>query len=592
MKKLLVMVMAVLAITACSDDDNVLNPTGGTDNGAAKYMAINIMSNSTDTRAESTETDPVFAAGTANEYAVDNILFYFFDAKGDAFDVNTVNGVDVNYKEPTFIGDETGTTDNVTLTKSYVAIEPKLDNMPTQVVAVLNYKGIFTPERLSLADLKEKGLSTAESKIGDNTYLMMSNSVYLDEKDNEVYSTPITKDNLKDNQTDANANAVEIYVERVSAKVTTVYNIKGASGVTTWEKSETAPNPIFPFILSHGDNSTDDVKDIIVLGTDNGGTTNKNAVSGLQVKILGYNLINKAGSTTLEKDISEHDTYAALVKKVLDPENSSTSTDFSTYWNSYTNYRSYWATTNLKSSTTEGDKTTVSYNVTNDELSFGEIGTSADAVYYPLENTEDAKNTGLIFAAQILDKDGKAFPLVKMLSTYYTPDQAKKAIASYLSGQLYTTAYSNADGAAAQTELAASDFEIVAGDGYYATIKLNNKADEEYAINCYAPGSSDTLTTEEIGNIIGRLPKIMYWNEGKCYYYTTITHLPKIFNIPGVVRNHWYELTVTNIVGLGTPVADDDVVVTPEHPTEEEWYLSTQINLLSWRKDAQEIELK
>jgi hypothetical protein len=588
MKKLLVMVMAVLAITACSDDDNVLNPTGGTDNGAAKYMAINIMSNSTDTRAESAETDPVFAAGTANEYAVDNILFYFFDAKGDAFDVNTVNGVDVNYKEPTFIGDETGTTDNITLTKSYVAIEPKLDNMPTQVVAVLNYKGIFTPERLSLADLKAKGLSTAESKIGDNTYLMMSNSVYLDAEGKEVYSTPITSDNLKDNQTDANANAVEIYVERVSAKVTTVYNIPEGNSVKTWGYSETDPNPIFPFILSHGDNNTD-VKDIIVLGTDNKET------SGLQVKILGYNLINKAGSTTLEKDITGHADYAALVKKVLDPENSSTSTDFSTYWNSATNHRSYWATTNLKTSTTEGETTTVSYNVTNDKLSYNGIGTSADAVYYPLENTlssTDAMNTGLIFAAQILDKDGKAFPLVKMLSTYYTPEQAKEAIASYLSGQLYTTAYSDADGAAAQTELAATDFDIVAGDGYYATIKLNNQKDKEYAINCYDRGSSDTLTTEKIGEIIAKLPKIMYWKEGKCYYYTTITHLSKIFNIPGVVRNHWYELTVTNIVGLGTPVADPDEEVTPEHPTEEEWYLSTQINLLSWRKDAREIELK
>jgi hypothetical protein len=583
--------MAVLAITACSDDDNVLNPTGGTDNGAAKYMAINIMSNSTDTRAESAETDPVFAAGDDNEYAVDNILFYFFDAKGDAFDVNTVNGSFVNYREPTFVENSNQSeTDNVTLTKSYVAIESNTPGTtPLQVVALLNYKDIFTPERLSLKDLKENEILTAESTISNSTYLMMSNSVYLDEDGNEVYSTPITSKNIQDTQTDADKEPVNIYVERVSAKVTTKYNIKGESGVTTWEKSETAPNPIFPFILSHGDNgdNSKDVTDIIVLGTDNGGTTNKNAVSGLQVKILGYNLINKAGSTTLEKDITGHADYATLVKT----ENSSTNTDFSTYWNSATNRRSYWATTSLK--TTKDDKTT--YNVTNDKLSYNGIGTSADAVYYPLENTlssTDSMNTGLIFAAQILDNGGKAFPLVKMLSTYYTPAQAKKAIASYLSGQLYTTAYSDADGAAAQTELAATDFDIVAGDGYYATIKLNNQKDKEYAINCYDRGSSDTLTAKKIGEIIAKLPNIMYWNEGKCYYYTTLTHLPKIFNIPGVVRNHWYELTVTNIVGLGTPVADPDVEVTPEHPTEEEWYLSTQINLLSWRKDAQEIELK
>jgi hypothetical protein len=77
-----------------------------------------------------------------------------------------------------------------------------------------------------------------------------------------------------------------------------------------------------------------------------------------------------------------------------------------------------------------------------------------------------------------------------------------------------------------------------------------------------------------------------------CYYYTTFSHLG--YNegkIKGVVRNHWYQLTINGISGLGTPVADDSEAVVPTRPTEDEWYLSTSINVLAWRYYQQTISL-
>jgi hypothetical protein len=589
MKKLLIMALAAFAFAACSDDnDESLDPSSAGNNSGAKYMAINIVTNSSDTRATADETtdgtdgtsatttdNPVFSSGSEDgqEYAVDknSILFYFFDADGNSFYVSTVDGKDVNYKAPTKIESSTDAseTTNVTQTHTVVAIEPKnLGTLPSQVVVILNYSGIFTPKNYTLNGLREEviksGVSSVESTADDNTttttnYLLMSNSVYYDEQGKAiVYATPISSDNLKNTTEAAAQNPVSIYVERAAAKVTTDYKT---------DKSDADGKPLFPFLKKDKDGNNVTTIDVFD-GTSN---TTMTAYSNLYVRINGYNLINNAKKSTLEKDVTG---YA----------------NFPTGWNDAKNYRSYWATTQQT-------------DVENIKYKYSEAGTDVAAIYYPLENTQSGtgvKNTGLIFAAEILqkstDENGKDIytpvPLVRMLTQYYTPAQAKKAIASYLNGKLYTTPYSETS---VQTALTADNFEFVptTSDDYYSTIQLKNQneTDKKYAINCYAKGSSDTLTTDTIQEILAKLPKIMYWNEGKCYYYETINHLPSLINQPGVVRNHWYELSVTGILGLGTPVPGVDDPVTPTRPTEEEWYLSTTINMLAWRKDAQDITL-
>jgi hypothetical protein len=566
MKKLLIMALAAFAFAACSDDnDESLDPSSAGNNSGAKYMAINIVTNSSDTRAtadettdgtdgtSATTTDNRFNNGDGNEYQVENMLFYFFDGLGNAFPVSsTANGEYVNYKEPTEIGDaEKSEEANITQTHSVVAIEPKtIGTLPSQVVVVLNYT--FTPTNCTLSELRNQVINSGQGTIDSKTYMLMSNSVYQD-KTGIVYATPISSDYLKNSKTEAEGSPVNIYVERVAAKVTTVYKNN---------ESDADGKPVFPVLDEKGtDNKKIDVYN---------SSTTKTTYNNLYVRIVGYNLINNATKSTLMKDVTGYD-------------------NFPTGWSDETNRRSYWATTNL---TEEIDKTTgeiITTDIANQKYKYSGVGENVSATYYPLENTlsgTGAKNTGLIFAAQIEDENGNTVPLVRMLTQYYTPEQAKKAIASYLSGQLYTTIAGETD----QTALTADDFELVptSTDDYYSTIQLNEGS-------YYAKGGTKPLEDEKIQKIIGKLPKIMYWNEGKCYYYTTITHLPGVIqvdgeNVYGVVRNHWYELSITGIQGLGTPVPSDDPV-TPTRPTEEEWYLSTTINMLAWRKDAQDITL-
>ena len=67
---------------------------------------------------------------------------------------------------------------------------------------------------------------------------------------------------------------------------------------------------------------------------------------------------------------------------------------------------------------------------------------------------------------------------------------------------------------------------------------------------------------------------------------TTVTSPQSYLGRYGVVRNNWYELNVTK-VGIGSPVIPDD----DGNLDEEEAYMNVQINVLSWAKRSQDVDL-
>ena len=116
---------------------------------------------------------------------------------------------------------------------------------------------------------------------------------------------------------------------------------------------------------------------------------------------------------------------------------------------------------------------------------------------------------------------------------------------------------------------------------------------------------SDELQLTDVQDILNDY-KALYWHEGKTYYHTTIKHTLNNLTKDGVVRNHLYDISLTGVSGLGTPIPGtssddedddpgtddpDDKPIDPEDPDEEESFLAAEINILSWNVIGQDVVL-
>ena len=88
---------------------------------------------------------------------------------------------------------------------------------------------------------------------------------------------------------------------------------------------------------------------------------------------------------------------------------------------------------------------------------------------------------------------------------------------------------------------------------------------------------------------IAKLEKVLWWNEGKCYFFVPVEHLG---GKTGVVRNHWYQLVVNSVSGLGTPVADPTEPIDPNVIEDETYYVAAQVQILKWKMVSQDVSLK
>ena len=85
----------------------------------------------------------------------------------------------------------------------------------------------------------------------------------------------------------------------------------------------------------------------------------------------------------------------------------------------------------------------------------------------------------------------------------------------------------------------------------------------------------------------------MQWTDGDAYFYVPIKHNVAGQDLEGVVRNHFYQLSVNSISGLGTPVYDpSEKIEFFEKPTDEEYYIAAKIQILKWNIVSQDVALE
>ena len=534
MKKYLFFAVALLGMASCAKED-VDNGNKPIHSGEIEesYIAINL-SASDITRAEAGFDD-----GTDAERAVKYADFFFFDEAGNPFNVTgnpaTTSGGGVNHLRATGVGfnKDSNTGDDISDTSNPVLLlKTYKGQYPSQIVAVLNWNP-RQEEAYTLANLYQAvNITTEITTEGEKkNYFVMSNSAYA-QGTTEVCATPLTMENIKTTEAAALSAPVNIYVERVAAKV----QVNAA----------------------------------------NGNKYNVKNGSNVYAKILSWDLYRDNTQSILLKDI--------------DPSWTDDNLGFA--WNNGPWYRSYWATS-LPAPTNdqifgnspfdEGEATYIGENTTG-KATCTKVVIKAQLVNDAGVAQEIAIWNNVEYVSELSLRTAVANTLKY---TYFS-----KVADGYegLKPEDLQCVKGSAEGAPAGVAANEVYFQLSAtgeGKNWY---KLVNGEYQPMANNLNNDPNGKTATNEALKSV----PAALLYENGETFYYVDIKHLGNGQGKPGdygIVRNHVYNITINSITGYGSPVYTGVAFLDYPQISEQSTYVSAKINILSWKLVNQEVNI-
>ena len=520
-KNLFVAMLAGAAMVSCSNEDFESGVNNGAiQKGEQSFLAVNL---STLTRSADT---PSFEAGSADENKVNDVAFFFFDTNGNAYDVATEgvsNRLDKGYEELTV---NSGNVNVEEISKPVLLIEESKQVPPQKIVAVLNCP--IEDDNISLAQLQAKVGAYNTITVGEKAYFVMSNSVYKNEATGEeVVATDIPALSISHNAEEALAHPVTIFVERVAAKVTVSTNY--AEGKTSFNTGE---------------------------------TTSENGTE-IYAQVTGWEVVNAKTQAPLLKDID-----------------ATAWANFTWNWNDAANYRSYWAVNTADDNIIRS----LSWDMANVDSRYYYENTDITNVDVATTNQLEGNQSYLLVKAQFVDAAGNSLAgkIAEWYGAKYTLAALKEQFANAVATQIYVV---NEDGKTAESIQPADitfyqEDENASEKRYlcYATL-TEDAAEKEFVSGVDEDGEFITMTVEEVNEILAGVRPAKIWEAGG-YYYLPIAHNA---TVNGLVRNHVYQMNINGITGLGTPVYDPDMLITPEKPTEDASFISAEIQVLSWK---------
>lgn len=529
--------LACGGMLSCTNED-VVDSSNGKGETSTSYLAVNVLNaGAPGTRAVSGYED-----GTADENEISNMSFYLFNSDGSAYTLTD----GTNRVSPTY---EVGTTnDKVDETveeigKSVLVINGSTATPPATIVAVLNLSDPASLNNKSLTELK--AIYSDYSATGKGNFIM-SNSVYAD---GSTIGEVSLNGKLTNDADEALANPVDIYVERVLAKVN-----------VTFDKANRTIDSKPAYLLSGTDGDADAV----------------------YAQVVGWQIADYRDKSYILKNIDNTWTDDNLGISA---------------WSIPGYHRSFWA-----KSVSEGSVID-SYSWTNMN------GHTADV--YTQENTPTAGNTDpytnsltkVVVAVKFVDINGTEKPRYQYMGVTY-PDET--AILNLIVPNF--NEYYVKTGETSYRQIAASELKfksgnnVVGGDSYRAYPQLKETFDaddvmdgEETKLYTTSDGQSFSEVTDKSSiNTALENYHAQIWTKGNAYYYTTIKHLGGDDKVGeyGVVRNHVYKVIVSDISGWGTPVYDPNEVIVPVRPEDDESYLAARINILAWRVVSNTVTLE
>lgn len=636
MKKIIWGIFACMALCACSDESKDVTDGKGDNavlfpNGEA-YINVKISEAGALTRATTKDDAPGFEFADKNtkEGEVKNAKFYFYDATGAFVLKNDVwDGGNIHDPNP----------DNIEFDGKTVVVLRGLTetNFPKYMLTVLNAPDNF--EAGATLDEAQKNLMALNSDVegvyknGEN--FVMSTTSYVREDNTPFYCvTVLSTDNFaKSTEQLKETQIVKVYVERLAAKVALKTTLEKASSYTKEEKEV----PLYKLNVSIAGEENNEGE--VVFPSTGEGTTGDKIQAGatdIYVEFVGWGLNATAKDSYLLKGINT----------AWQSTNSGDKTTFVGFdWDASKYFRSYWGTSfaygheiSAQSAEdvaageeTDKDGNKVFHNSNNSKyLNYisanncnGVIG--AD-VAYCAENTNTAAyavsraaRTSVILVARICDKDGNDLSddLVRFNGLLYL----RKSYLNYVLNTQKINLYYKVDG----VDESATDDEkykqindtyvelVNMGDGKVkvaltketeVAIKTLYKKDANKKMVSAEASDIDVINTAlSFKNFENQDPAIGY-KGGLMYYNIPIEHLNnetetigdkevKTFEANyGVVRNHYYTLTVNKLENLGKGVYDPDEVIVPSEDDEKEnYYVGATINILSWKVVNQNVGL-
>lgn len=609
--------MALFAVS-CSDDDLTTaveeQQTLSKDGAYLKVKIQCVGDNST-----RSTTDMGFEYGTAAEQAINSVRFFFYDengfiSEGEVYDTGGTSTTNTHVE-----GSNDGNVEYIDH-DIVLAIDATLGRKPTSVITIINPPtGLTRPEELDdFLDLGNLAASRAGNKIqwyienGNTKYFTMTTTSYYDgdseaaadlnsdprRKSGNYYVTEIPTNCWYTTPAAAaadDANMLDIYVERLAVKV--VVDIDKESTKLVKGNAENVYKLTY---IPSGKTVAQDVK--INGGTgetdiyESDGTTLKT----VYIKLHGWALNAKTQNTYLIKHLDP--TWGKEMPSKF-------------VWNDADNFRSYWGKS--YNYALEGDSFYIptkymSHDSTKrDELEYipmTDVDTPFGTAEYCNENTNTPEIlstaylqmcTSALVLAQYVDADGKAFSenIVRYNNKLYTYngyiEMVVKSVGIKLSG----------------TDITDDLFEVKSYNDKVSTdVKLNGRV----AVQLSSKGESATwyssanvkMENSEVNEALRKFnasSDALGHNEGYMYYSIPIEHLgaqnavtdlaTALEGYFGVVRNHYYKLSIDEITGFGHGIVDPKEPIVPNPVDDSGLYLNAKINILSWKTLSQKVTL-
>ena len=587
----------LLAWGGCSEEDG-LNPENGGNKPMDEqtYLTVRIMDAGASTRG--TAGNPEFEDGTADEHYVTGARFFFYDNdKEYVTEANVWDGGDVDK-----------TDDNIEFNGNTVIVLNGLEDQtfPKYMVTVLNAPADYQPGETLDAMLK-----TLSGGIYQGKTFIMSTTSYVHNANADVSTTPyfvteLTTANFQEEPipTTVNDNVVKVYVERLAAKVL----LEVSDQIDNKES-----NGLYKLNVTVAGDDNNDVENGTTAGAD------------IYVKLLGWGLNATAKNSYMMKNIDKN------------WKSEATGLGFS--WNDASKFRSYWGMSYNygDAETAYPDNAEDVEADTNDELkleyiSANKIETAVDGKTpnYCAENTfpeaiasTAAARTSILLKAQICNDSGKGLDMVRYNGMLFKKDH-------YLSYVLNALSNSNSLNAWHQTKAAEGTEPAEYAQIDKSLVELANLGDGKVKIQLKkkTPTTGETVTTEkplykrtgtgtqqdpykfepftatditDVDNTLASFnannPATGY-NGGLMYYNIPIEHLRAIVTGEdlkeanyGVVRNHYYKVTINKLENVGKGIFDPDEAIVPGDDDEIYYYVGASIHILSWKIVNQEVDL-